>query len=71
MVGWMDGCTQAAKGVSFEDGLQAVQSRAHNQIALLADAINAATLDEQAARQKRHTFTLEAVADMSKLQAQF
>ena len=60
---------QAAKGISFEDGLQAVQSRAQNQIALLADAINAAILDEQAARQKRHTFTLEAVADMSKLPA--
>ena len=60
---------QAAKGASFEEGLQAVQSKAQQQIALLIDAINAATVDEQAARQKRHTFTLEAVSDMGKLTA--
>ena len=58
---------QAANGASFEEGLQAVQSKAQQQIALLLDAINAATVDEQAARQKRHTFTLEAVSDMGKL----
>ena len=55
---------QAAKGSPFEEGLQAVQSRAEQQVALLADAIKAAIQDEQAARQKRHTFTLEAVSDM-------
>ena len=33
-------------------------------MALLAAAIKAAIQDEQAARQKRHTFTLEAVSDM-------
>ncbi len=59
-------CMQAAKGVSFEEGLQAVQTRAQQHIALLTEAINSAVLDEQAVRQKRHTFTLEAVADMSK-----
>jgi len=59
-------CMQAAKGISFEEGLQAVQTRAQQHIALLTEAINSAILDEQAVRQKRHTFTLEAVADMSK-----
>ena len=59
-------CMQAAKGISFEQGLQAVQTRAQQHIALLTEAINSAVLDEQAVRQKRHTFTLEAVADMSK-----
>ena len=59
-------CMQAAKGISFEEGLQAVQTRAQQHIALLTEAINSAVLDEQAVRQKRHTFTLEAVADMSK-----
>ena len=59
-------CMQAAKGISFEEGLQAVQARAQQHIALLTEAINSAVLDEQAVRQKRHTFTLEAVADMSK-----
>ncbi|KAL0047708.1 hypothetical protein WJX82_009972 [Trebouxia sp. C0006] len=58
---------QAAKGVSFEEGLQAVQTRAQQHIALLTEAINSAVLDEQAVRQKRHTFTLEAVADMSQV----
>ena len=57
---------QAAKGISFEQGLQAVQTGAQQHIALLTEAINSAVLDEQAVRQKRHTFTLEAVADMSK-----
>ena len=60
------GCMQAAKDVSFEEGLQAVQTRAQQHIALLTDAINSAVLDEQAVRQRRHTFTLEVVADMSK-----
>jgi len=59
-------CMQAAKGISFEEGLQAVQTRAQQHIALLTEAINSAVLDEQTVRQKRHTFTLEAVADMSK-----
>ncbi|DBA83906.1 TPA: hypothetical protein ACH3X1_006411 [Trebouxia sp. C0004] len=58
---------QAAKGNSFEEGLQAVQTRAQQHIALLTEAINSAVLDEQAVRQKRHTFTLEAVADMSQV----
>lgn len=57
---------QAAKGMSFEEGLQIVQSRAQQHIALLTEAINSAVLNEQAVRQKRHTFTLEAVTDMSK-----
>lgn len=55
---------QAAKGSSFEAGLQAVQSRAEQQVSLLAGAIKAAIQEEQAARQKRHTFTLKAVSDM-------
>lgn len=57
-------CVQAAKGSSFEEGLQAVQGRAEQQVALLAGAITTAIQDEQAARQKRHSFTLEAVSDM-------
>ena len=62
-------CTemQAAQGASFEERLQAVQSKAQQQVALLTDDINAAVLAEHAARQKRHTFTVEAVADMSML----
>ena len=59
-----DTSLQAAKGSSFEAGLQAVQSKAEQQVAVLASAIKAAIQDEQAARQKRHTFTLEAVSDM-------
>lgn len=55
---------QAAQGSSFEGALQAVQSSAEQQVAALAGAIKAAIQDEQAARQKRHTFTLEAVSDM-------
>ncbi|KAL0028763.1 hypothetical protein WJX79_005643 [Trebouxia sp. C0005] len=58
---------QAAKGMSFEEGLQIVQSRAQQHIALLTEAINSAVLNEQAVRQKRHTFTLEAVTDMSQV----
>lgn len=57
-------CFQVAKGSSFEEGLQAVQGRAEQQVALLGGAIKTAIQDEQAARQKRHTFTLEAVSDM-------
>ena len=57
---------QAVKGASFEESLQVVQSKAQQQVALLGDEINAAILDEHAARQKRHTFTVEAVSDMSK-----
>ena len=41
-----------------------MQSRAEQQIAALAAAIQATIQDEQAARQKRHSFTLEAVSDM-------
>ena len=56
--------SQAAKGSSFEAGLQAVQIRAEQQVAALAGVIKAAIQEEQAARQKRHTFTLQAVSDM-------
>ena len=41
-----------------------MQGRAEQQIAALAASIKAAIQDEQAARQKRHSFTLEAVSDM-------
>lgn len=41
-----------------------MQSRAEQQVLVLAGAIKAAIQDEQAARQKRHIFTLEAVSDM-------
>lgn len=44
-----------------------MQGRAEQQVALLAGAIKAAIQDEQAARQKRHSFTLEAVSDMGML----
>ena len=57
---------QAAKRASFEESLHVVQSKAQQQVALLGDKINAAILDENAARQKRHAFTVEAVSDMSK-----
>ena len=58
---------QAAEGVSFEESLQVVQSKAQQQVALLSDRITAALLDEHAARQKRHAFSVEAVSDMSEL----